>query len=132
MMVLWAPAGLPFGVYAISGSFNIALQLQPQILTTLRLITWAQCKYYGSGWRAGKATLVVTLMGAIMGGVEVRLFFALRKARHEHVEWPMTFMAVLSAVLLATGVLSHYEDIYKTGSGRGISFLFTEIHAIGI
>jgi hypothetical protein len=46
MMLLWASAGVPLGVYNIVEEFNIALQIQPQILTTLSLITWAQCLYY--------------------------------------------------------------------------------------
>lgn len=47
MMLLWATAGVPLGVYNIVEEFNIALRIQPQILTTLSLITWAQCLYYG-------------------------------------------------------------------------------------
>lgn len=131
MMVLWALAGLPLGVYNIVGDFNVALQVQPQILTLLSLITWAQCQYYSSGWRVMNATFAVTVIGAIMGGVELGLVFALRKAKRDNIEWPMTFMAVLSAVLLAAGVLSHYWDIYKTRSVRGISFLFVGIDALG-
>lgn len=47
MMLLWAAAGVPLGVYNIVEEFNIALRIQPQILTILSLITWAQCLYYG-------------------------------------------------------------------------------------
>jgi hypothetical protein len=47
MMLLWACAGVPLGAYNISSDFNIALQIQPQILTVLSLITWGQCFYYG-------------------------------------------------------------------------------------
>lgn len=46
-MLLWAVAGVPLGVYNIVEEFNIALRIQPQILTTLSLLTWAQCLYYG-------------------------------------------------------------------------------------
>jgi hypothetical protein len=46
MMLLWACAGVPLGAYNVSGRFNIALQVQPQILTVLSLITWIQCYYY--------------------------------------------------------------------------------------
>jgi hypothetical protein len=46
MMLLWACAGVPLGTYNITGHFNIALQVQPQILTVLSLITWIQCYYY--------------------------------------------------------------------------------------
>lgn len=44
--MLWAWAGVPLGVYNIVENFNIALRIQPQILTTLSLITWTQCCYY--------------------------------------------------------------------------------------
>jgi hypothetical protein len=47
MMLLWAVAGVPLGVYNIVEEFNVALRVQPQILTTLSLLTWAQCLYYG-------------------------------------------------------------------------------------
>jgi len=48
MMMLWAWAGVPLGVYNIVQNFNIALRIQPQILTALSLITWIQCYYYES------------------------------------------------------------------------------------
>ena len=46
MMMLWAWAGVPLGVYNIVMEFNIALRVQPQILTLLSLVTWTQCSYY--------------------------------------------------------------------------------------
>lgn len=47
MMMLWACAGVPLGAYNIASGFNIALLVQPQILTGLSLVTWGQCWYYG-------------------------------------------------------------------------------------
>lgn len=46
MMMLWAWAGVPLGVYNIVSDFNIALRIQPQVLTALSLVTWVQCYYY--------------------------------------------------------------------------------------
>ena len=46
MMMLWAWAGVPLGVYNIVNEFNIALRVQPQILSILSLATWVQCLYY--------------------------------------------------------------------------------------
>jgi hypothetical protein len=46
MMMLWAWAGVPLAVYNIAEGFNIALRIQPQILTLLSLVTWIQCFYY--------------------------------------------------------------------------------------
>ncbi|KIW68421.1 hypothetical protein PV04_04369 [Phialophora macrospora] len=131
MMLLWACAGVPLGVYNIVENFNIALRVQPQILTFLSLLTWMQCKYYGNKWPLTKSLAVVTPVAALMGGVECGLIFALRRARHDHVEWPITFMAVLSACFLCAGVLRHYVDIYMERTVRGISFVFVGIDAMG-
>jgi hypothetical protein len=66
-----------------------------------------------------------------MGGIEAALIIALRIAKDRHLQWPLTLMAVLSAVLLAAGVLRHYWDIYVHRTVRGISFLFVGIDAAG-
>jgi hypothetical protein len=47
MMLLWASAGVPLGIYNVLSHKSVALQVQAQILTALSLITWAQCMYYG-------------------------------------------------------------------------------------
>lgn len=132
MMLLWAGAGVPLGVYNIVSSFNIALRIQPQILTMLSLITWTQCQYYGSKkWPLAKGILVASLLAIVMGAVEYILIFALLAARDRALAWPSTLMAVLSAVLLSAGVLRHYWDIYKERTVRGISFLFVGLDALG-
>ncbi|EXJ91645.1 hypothetical protein A1O3_00195 [Capronia epimyces CBS 606.96] len=131
MMLLWACAGIPLGVYNIVENFNVALRIQPQILTFLSLVTWIQCKYYGNKWPWTKSAAIVTPVAAVMGGIECGLVFALRRGRDNHVDWPVTFMAVLSACLLCAGVLRHYWDIYKERTVRGISFIFVGIDAMG-
>ncbi|KAF3904954.1 hypothetical protein ABW20_dc0110241 [Dactylellina cionopaga] len=131
MMLLWAFAGVPLGIYNIVSDFNIALKIQPQILTFLSLVTWAQCYYYSSNWSLNKCVIVSSLIGAILGGIEAGLIFALRIPKREGVHWPLIFMAVLSAVFLSLGVLRHYWDIYTHKTVRGISFLFVSIDALG-
>lgn len=66
-----------------------------------------------------------------MAGIQAGLIVGLRIVRQRHVEWPMTLMAILSAVLLAAGVLCHYWDIWVHRTVRGISFLFVAIDAAG-
>jgi len=78
MMLLWASAGVPLGVYNITEKFNIALRIQAQILTFLSLVTWSQCHYYGKKWSIGKCATVLVGMCILMGGVEAGLIFALR------------------------------------------------------
>lgn len=66
-----------------------------------------------------------------MGGIEAALIVSLRIAKSRHVDWPLTVMAILSAVLLAAGVLRHYYDIWVHRTVRGISFIFVFIDALG-
>jgi hypothetical protein len=82
MMLLWALAGVPLGVYNIAGKFNVALQIQPQILTVLSLITWVQCGYYDKKWSVQKCCTVVGIIGVLFGGVEVGLVLALKVCLH--------------------------------------------------
>ncbi|KAL8380748.1 hypothetical protein RB595_005162 [Gaeumannomyces hyphopodioides] len=135
MMMLWAWAGIPLGVYNITENFNIALQIQPQLLTLLSLLTWAQCCYYDwKHWPISRCLAVTIPIAGLMAGIQIGLVFALRAAKQNpdsHLTWPSTLMAVLSAVLLAAGVLRHYWDIYRHRSVRGISFLFVGIDAAG-
>ncbi|KAJ5351231.1 hypothetical protein N7452_000205 [Penicillium brevicompactum] len=131
MMLLWAAAGVPLGVYNIVEEFNIALRIQPQILTTLSLLTWAQCLYYGKKYSISKCCMAVTSLLVLLGGIEAGLIFGLQAAKDQGLRWPLILMAVLSACLLAAGVLRHYWDIYVHRTVRGISFIFVGIDAAG-
>jgi hypothetical protein len=97
MMLLWSFAGIPLGVYTIAQDLNIALQIQPQLLTALSLITWGQCLYYkkvrwarasidrveavvltGQKFPLMKVIQVLTGMAVFLAGLEVGLIFALK------------------------------------------------------
>ena len=97
----------------------------------MSLITWSQCKYYGDRWPLPRLIISCVAVASVIGGVEVGLYFALRLASDRDVEWPLTLMAVLAALLLAVGVLRYYWEIYKSRSVEGISFLFVFIDAGG-
>lgn len=122
---------MPLGVYNIVDDFNIALQVQPNILIFLSLWTWSQCKYYGENWNQKKITCWFVFMGLVFGGIETGLVFALRLARERGQSWPLTLMAVIAAVLLAAGVLRHYVDMLKTRSDAGLSLKFAILDASG-
>lgn len=128
----WAIAGVPLGVYNIADDFNVALQIQPNILIFLSLVTWSQCKYYGGAkWSLHRVSLVSVVTALVLGGVETGLVFALRVARRRGHDWAFTFMAVVAAVLLAGGVLRHYVDMYRTRSDAGLSLRFAVLDASG-
>ena len=130
-MISWAWAGIPLGVYNIVSGFSIALQVQPQILTALSLVTWAQCYYYERKWSICKVLVVAGTAGCVMSGIEAGLVFALRHGQEQGTTWPVTLMAVLAALLLALGVCEQYLAIWKNRSVEGISFLFCGIDALG-
>jgi hypothetical protein len=78
-----------------------------------------------------RALALVCPIAAIMGGIQAALIVSLRISKSRHIDWPMTLMAVLSAIFLAAGVLCHYWDIWKHRTVRGISFIFVFIDALG-
>ncbi|UPK92091.1 hypothetical protein LCI18_003026 [Fusarium solani-melongenae] len=102
-----ALAGIPLGVYNVVQNLNVALQVQPHILIFL------------NKWTLTKILVVCIATASIIGGIEAGLYFALRHAWEKEIEWPMTLMAVLAAVLLGCGIL------------KGISFLFVFIDSGG-
>lgn len=142
MMLLWASAGIPLGVYNILRSFPVALQIQPQILTFLSLITWAQTKYYPPARDSRVRTpqwcaTVLAVVCVIAAAVEIGIVYAIRvgtqRKTNAEIEyyWPVMLMGLLSAVLLAAGVGRHYIDIWNERTVRGISFVFVGIDAMG-
>ncbi|KAL2267348.1 hypothetical protein VTJ83DRAFT_4625 [Remersonia thermophila] len=131
MMMLWAWAGVPLGVYNIVENFNIALRIQPQILTALSMATWIQCYYYQRNWPISRCILITLPILFSMATIQAALILILRLLVSSDLAWPRTLMAVLAAALLAAGVLCHYWDIWVHRTVRGISFLFVAIDAAG-
>lgn len=82
-------------------------------------------------WTVKKSLLAAAPIALAMAGTQAGLILALRALRPLGVRWPATLMAVLSAALLAAGVLRHYWDIYTHRTVRGVSFLFVGIDAAG-
>lgn len=118
-------------MYNIADDYNIALQVQPNILIFLSLFTWAQCQYYGKKRALTSIVLFSVAVGATLGGIEAGLVFALRVANERGQKWAATLMAVVAAVLLAGGVLRHYVDMWKTRSDAGLSLKFALLDASG-
>ncbi|CAO1596907.1 hypothetical protein XANCAGTX0491_000734 [Xanthoria calcicola] len=132
MMFLWAASAVPFGVYAIVQKFNIPIQVQPQAFGILALTSWAQVLIYNNAWRVWTASLLAAGIGAIFGGIQVLLVLTLRGPYSRGVDWPMTLIGVISAVLLAAGLIPPYFEIAKrNGRVVGINFVFLSIDWLG-
>jgi hypothetical protein len=66
-----------------------------------------------------------------LGDIEVALISSLRAAQKKDIEAPIMLMAVLSALLLALGVIKPYVDIYQHRIVLGISFIFVNTDKAG-
>ena len=95
--------------------------------SVMRCLLW--CGW--QGWPPSTCLAAAAPLVALAAGVQAALIVALRIALARGVRWPVTLMAVLSACLLAAGVLRHYWDIYTHRTVRGISFIFVGIDAAG-
>ncbi|KAL8900093.1 MAG: hypothetical protein Q9207_005861 [Kuettlingeria erythrocarpa] len=132
MMFIWAVSAVPFGVYAIVQNFNIPIQVQPQAFCCLALISWAQILIYNNAWPVWKASVLAAGIAAFFGGLQVLLVLTLRGPYDRGVEWPMTLVGVISAVLLAGGLIPPYFEIAKRhGRVVGINFVFLSIDWMG-
>ncbi|KAK3388985.1 PQ loop repeat-domain-containing protein [Sordaria brevicollis] len=125
MMFLWALCGVPFGVYAIAQSFNIPLQVQPQVFMALCLINWTQILVYGSKWPLWKASLLSLVIACVFAGVEAALILTLKPIYNRGNETPIFVIGVIAAILLAAGLLPPYGEMYKRhGRVVGINWIF--------
>ncbi|KAL2161302.1 hypothetical protein VTH06DRAFT_8522 [Thermothelomyces fergusii] len=132
MMFLWASCGLPFGVYAVAQNFNIPLQVQPQIFMALCLVAWAQILLYHNQWPAWKASLMACVVAAVFAGAEAALVLTLRPLYDRGNGTPVMIVGIIAAVLLATGLLPPYGEIWKRrGRVIGINWVFLGMDCSG-
>ncbi|OBT65395.1 hypothetical protein VE03_06030 [Pseudogymnoascus sp. 23342-1-I1] len=132
MVFLWAIAAVPFGTYAIVQHFNTPLQIQPQLLCTLSLISWVQILVYGNGWSWFKATAYGLATAAIFGGAQAVLILTLRPLYNRGIDYPMIIVGVIASILVAVGLLPPYYEIWKRrGRVVGISLWFILIDLLG-
>lgn len=109
------------------GTVSLLWKGKKILVSNMILIILIQTQKY----RIMKCCVAVTSLLLLLGGIEAGLIFALQAAKSHGLEWPLIVMAVLSACLLAAGVLRHYWDIYVHQTVRGISFIFVGIDAAG-
>ncbi|KFY50650.1 hypothetical protein V495_00137 [Pseudogymnoascus sp. VKM F-4514 (FW-929)] len=132
MVFLWAIAAVPFGTYAIVQQFNTPLQIQPQLLCTLSLISWVQILVYGNGWSWFKASIYGITTAAIFGGAQAVLILTLRPLYNRGINYPMIIVGVIASILVAVGLLPPYYEMWKRrGRVVGISLWFIFIDLMG-
>lgn len=137
MMLLWAGAGVLFGMYFIAQSANISLQIQPQIFTALCLFTYAQCLYYGKHYRIGKTAVYCVVVSIVCAGLQVAAAIPIResqlyKSNPSPYCWPILMIGIMAALCLAGGLIPPYFELAKhNGQVIGISLPFLCIDSSG-
>ncbi|KAL8808890.1 MAG: hypothetical protein Q9223_005880 [Gallowayella weberi] len=105
MMFIWAVSAVPFGVYAIV-----------QRLASMDSVNPCSRKWHCLRRHPTPSRLDIENQGPYSRGVE----------------WPMTLVGVISAVLLASGLIPPYFEIAKrNGRVVGINFVFLSIDWLG-
>ncbi|SLM34789.1 PQ-loop repeat [Lasallia pustulata] len=132
MMLIWALSGVPFGVYAVIERFNIPVQIQPQIFSTLSLVSWSQILVYNHQWKPWNVVLLSGSIAVAFGGVEALLILTLRGPYQRGLSWPIVLIGVIAAILLACGLVPPYFEIWKRrGRVIGINFVFLTVDWLG-
>lgn len=133
MLFLWSASGVPFSIYFVSRRSSIPIMVQPQIFTTLCVVTWAQSLYYPPV-EVSRRRLVAFISCFLLIGVALEAGFIIpcRNAYDDGKAWPSLIFGVLASVLLAVGLVPPYLELAKRqGRVIGINFVFLSLDFSG-
>ncbi|KAJ7667085.1 PQ loop repeat-domain-containing protein [Mycena rosella] len=128
LVLCWGLAGGFFGVYAVVQDLNIPLILQPEIFAFLCLVSWGQCQYYSSTRPKYISFIIAVITIALLGGFEAGMVFAIRPSLNPRA---IQFFGIFSSVLLATGLVTQYYEIYQRKEVVGLSITFMVVDCLG-
>ncbi|KAK9327592.1 PQ loop repeat-domain-containing protein [Lipomyces starkeyi] len=137
MLLLWAFAGVLFGIYFLVQKPNVPLMVQPEIFTALSLITWAQCLFYNHKVPFWKTIAWVVSISVFCGALQVVAVILLQKSalylnNPSPTCWPLLLIGIVAAFLIATGLIPPYIDLARRqGQVVGINFMFLAIDSVG-
>nr|CAG8475020.1 8067_t:CDS:2 [Entrophospora candida] len=135
MMLLWTISGLMFGIYAVVLDLSIPLILQPQLFLMISFLCYAQCLYYDQSkifiGRKLKIVMFYVVGSLILGGIQVAGIFGIRESNKHNVKWPEVLVGILSVVLLTSGFMMQFIEIYRIKLVRGVSLIFLTIDMLG-
>jgi uncharacterized protein with PQ loop repeat len=95
------------------------------------LICYLQTFHYRLKWNYVKSITIFVLSAAALAGLEAAGIELLKLGRRNHVEWPVTLVGVLSAVLINIGLIPQYYEIYKRRAVVGVSYFFLSVDTAG-
>lgn len=133
MLFLWSASGVPFSIYFVSRRSSIPIMVQPQIFTTLCVITWAQALYYPPVQVSRKRLITLISTFLVVGiALEAGFIIPCRNAYDDGTEWPSLIFGVIASILLAVGLVPPYFELAKRqGRVVGINFVFLSLDFSG-
>lgn len=131
MMAFWVCAGVPLGIYNIVQDLNIGLQIQPQCFMFFATVCTSQTYHYRLSWSYFKSASIVLVVMVILAALEAAGIEVLKLGLRNGVHWPVTFIGVISAVLINIGLIPQYYEIFKRNAVIGVSYTFLGIDCAG-
>ncbi|CAE6456916.1 unnamed protein product [Rhizoctonia solani] len=126
LMFIWALSAWFLGVYAIVQNISIPIILQPQLFGALAALSWIQCLYYGS-----KKSKIFCASLYMTRDPTFTNFPTNQRTDRAGDEWPTRVMGIMSALLIALGLLPQYWEIWKRKEVVGVSMLFMSVDMLG-
>lgn len=130
-MSLWITAGVPLGIYNITQQLNLGLQVQAQCFMFFATVCTVQTFHYRLAWSYKKSSLIVLMVMVLLAALETAGILLVRLGFKNGVHWPVTFIGVISAVLINIGLIPQYYEIYKRNAVIGVSYAFLGIDCAG-
>jgi hypothetical protein len=107
--------------------------IQPQIFTTLCIVTWAQSLYYPPV-QVSKRKLYALIGLFVLVGIALEAGFIIpcRNAYDKGISWPSLIFGIIASILLAVGLVPPYFELAKRrGRVVGINFVFLSLDFSG-
>ncbi|CAO3582053.1 unnamed protein product [Absidia cylindrospora] len=123
-MLIWIFSGCTLANYNISLGVAIPFIVQPHLFYFICAMCLAQELYYGHGWSKSKSWMLYIGTLVIMGGIEVGLIFAYKRAELDQNDRAIEFFGVLPVVTILFGFLPQYWDIFRHHRVEGVSHVF--------
>lgn len=131
LMLIWASASLPLGVYNIAQNVNIPLILQPQLFGILAAVCWAQCLHYEYRLSVPRSIITFCVFLVTLAGLQVGFVYAVWHALAENDSRPLEFFGVMTALLVFFGLMPQFYEIWRLKEVSGISTSFMIIDGLG-
>ncbi|ORY70646.1 PQ loop repeat-domain-containing protein [Leucosporidium creatinivorum] len=131
MLLIWFLGGIWLGAYCVLKDLAIPLIVQPQCFCALSAIAYAQTLVYDKRKSTTYAVSVTAIAFLFAGGLEAAWIFGARAAEARGSNGVTTAAGVLSAVLIAAGLLPQLYEVYKYKAVIGVSLVFLGVDAIG-